>query len=254
MIKDYGQLSLVTCYASQINQVFMHLLNNANDAFMRKVVIARTTQNRRNTRSRITKDENRLSLAHSYKKNCASAKAPLNQGVSVSLILLSLSGCILPVLSPQLVSAQTSTTPPSCLEPSAIAQLEQGVPSRGGDIVTANIISQTKITTPSFWWAEEQFDEFGGKLLTNWIAYQEEKRIDLVVNRQPWTLLNYLERYGFVNKFGTVARDYNYNVRVCNQQAVLLATYTCDYSKTLPDCRLTIFDSFGQDSLPVQRQ
>ncbi len=30
--KDYGQLPLVECYPSQLNQVFMHLLNNALDA------------------------------------------------------------------------------------------------------------------------------------------------------------------------------------------------------------------------------
>jgi PAS domain S-box-containing protein len=32
VIKDYGQLPLITCYASQLNQVFMNLLNNAIDA------------------------------------------------------------------------------------------------------------------------------------------------------------------------------------------------------------------------------
>jgi signal transduction histidine kinase len=32
VIKDYGQLPLVTCYASQLNQVFMNLLSNAIDA------------------------------------------------------------------------------------------------------------------------------------------------------------------------------------------------------------------------------
>ncbi|HEY9608932.1 MAG TPA: response regulator [Allocoleopsis sp.] len=32
LIKDYNQLPLVTCYASQLNQVFMNLLNNAIDA------------------------------------------------------------------------------------------------------------------------------------------------------------------------------------------------------------------------------
>jgi signal transduction histidine kinase len=32
VIKDYAQLPLVTCYASQLNQVFMNLLNNAIDA------------------------------------------------------------------------------------------------------------------------------------------------------------------------------------------------------------------------------
>jgi signal transduction histidine kinase len=32
VIKDYGQLPLVTCYAGQLNQVFMNLLSNAIDA------------------------------------------------------------------------------------------------------------------------------------------------------------------------------------------------------------------------------
>jgi len=32
VIKNYGQLPRLTCYASQLNQVFMHLLNNAIDA------------------------------------------------------------------------------------------------------------------------------------------------------------------------------------------------------------------------------
>ncbi|MEH1824309.1 MAG: response regulator [Nostoc sp.] len=32
IVKDYGNLPLVTCYASELNQVFMHLLNNAIDA------------------------------------------------------------------------------------------------------------------------------------------------------------------------------------------------------------------------------
>jgi signal transduction histidine kinase len=32
VIKEYGQLPLVNCYAGQLNQVFLHLLNNAIDA------------------------------------------------------------------------------------------------------------------------------------------------------------------------------------------------------------------------------
>jgi len=32
IVKNYGDLPKVTCYASQINQVFMHLINNAIDA------------------------------------------------------------------------------------------------------------------------------------------------------------------------------------------------------------------------------
>jgi signal transduction histidine kinase len=32
VIKDYGNLPLVECYAGQLNQVFLHLLSNAIDA------------------------------------------------------------------------------------------------------------------------------------------------------------------------------------------------------------------------------
>ncbi|MCG4880622.1 hypothetical protein L0P06_11165, partial [Amedibacillus dolichus] len=79
---------------------------------------------------------------------------------------------------------------------------------------------------PSIWWAKEQF---GGKLLDNWLAYPAKEksvaRIDLIVNRQIWSLLDYVERYEFVNNFCNVARDYGYNVRVFNYQQELLATY-----------------------------
>ncbi len=37
VIKDYGQLPKVTCYASQLNQVFMNLLSNAIDALETKI-------------------------------------------------------------------------------------------------------------------------------------------------------------------------------------------------------------------------
>jgi hypothetical protein len=126
----------------------------------------------------------------------------------------------------------------------------------GRNLITANTISATEVTIPSLWWAKEQFNEVGGKLINNWIAYQDQdkKRIDMVVNAQLWTLLDYLERYRFVNKFGTVARDYQYNVRVFNQQGERLATYTCDYTPELPVCKLDLSTSFGQDSLSVPRQ
>jgi signal transduction histidine kinase len=32
IIKEYGQLPKITCYAGQMNQVFMNLLSNAIDA------------------------------------------------------------------------------------------------------------------------------------------------------------------------------------------------------------------------------
>ena len=93
----------------------------------------------------------------------------LSQQVPLPLLLLS----VLAILMPQLASAQTASAPTPSLEPLETKLLEQNAPLTGRDIITANTISQTGITTPSFWWAEQQFDEFGGKLLSNWIAYQD---------------------------------------------------------------------------------
>ncbi len=178
----------------------------------------------------------------------------LSQRVPVPLLLLS----VLAILMPQLASAQTLSAPTPSLEPSLepleIELLKPDAPLAGRNIVTATTINQTQINTPSLWWAKEQFDQFKGKLINNWIAYQDKKRVDLVVNRQLWSILNYLDRYRFLNEFGTVARDYQYNVRVFDQQADLLGTYTCDYTPTLPSCKIEIFDSFGQESLQIPRQ
>jgi signal transduction histidine kinase len=43
VVKDYGQLPKVTCYASQLNQVFMNLFSNAIDALERKPAPRRIT-------------------------------------------------------------------------------------------------------------------------------------------------------------------------------------------------------------------
>lgn len=171
----------------------------------------------------------------------------------IPILLLGISWGIMPILIPQVSSAQPLAAPMPSLVPLEIDLLKENAPPPKSGIITVNTISQTDISTPSLWWAQEQFNEFGGKLLTNWIAYQDEKRVDLVVSRQPWTLLDYLERYRFVNRFGTAARDYKYNVRIFNDRAVLLATYTCNYSQEQSECELLIFDSLGQNGLAVSR-
>jgi hypothetical protein len=168
----------------------------------------------------------------------------------VPLLVLS----TLALLIAQSVSAQDSSVPAPSFEPLETELLIPGTSLGGRDVVTVNTISPTELSNPSFWWAQEQFNEFNGKLIANWIAYRDKKRVDLVVNRQLWSLLDYLERYRFVNNFGSVARDYQYDVRVFNPQAVLLATYTCDYNLNLPKCEIRVLDTFGQDSLQIPRQ
>lgn len=167
----------------------------------------------------------------------------------------------------QLGAAQTTATPNASKEPLEIELLKPDATHKGRDIVTANMISQTSLSVPSLWWAREQFNAecpkaqsnpekcqpVGSKLINNWIAYQDEKRIDLVVNRQPWSLLDSLEKYRFIHKFGTLARTHNYNIRLFNQQGESLATYTCNYSLSPALCKIEILDPFGRNSLPVTR-
>ncbi len=104
-------------------------------------------------------------------------------------------------------------------------------------VVTATRISLTQLSIPSLWWLQEQIaneDTYGGNLLENWLAYpnsgDQPGRVDLVVNRQSWSLLDYLDRYAFIHTFGEAGRDYGYNVRVFDGQATLLGASTCDFS------------------------
>ncbi|MDY6940562.1 MAG: hypothetical protein SWY16_23255 [Cyanobacteriota bacterium] len=123
------------------------------------------------------------------------------------------------------------------IEPLEVCWLEENPQEQDGcssevTVITRDTISQTELTVPSLWWAEEQLsDRFGTKLLNNWLAYPELRRVDLIVNRQQWAILDYLQRYAFVNQMGTVVRADRYNLRVFNSREPErpLATYTCNF-------------------------
>lgn len=108
-----------------------------------------------------------------------------------------------------------------------------------GSVVTANTIAPQGLTIPSFWWIKESSQK---KLLDNWIAYpgvnNELPRVDIIVNQQIWSLLDYLERYRFVNQVGTNARDSGYNLRIFNYQEQMLATYTCNFNISPAKCNI----------------
>ncbi|PMB40871.1 hypothetical protein CEN47_02995 [Fischerella thermalis CCMEE 5319] len=110
-----------------------------------------------------------------------------------------------------------------------------------GSIITANIIDQGKLSVPSLWWIKEISEH---KLLDNWIAYpftnHQTARVDVIVNQQIWSLLDYLERYDFVNNLGDIARNYGYNIRVFNYQKESLASYTCNFEKNPLLCKIKI--------------
>ena len=112
-------------------------------------------------------------------------------------------------------------------------------------------ITVAGITLPSLWWARQQFDPFGGRLINNWLADPEIKQINLFVNWQLWTLLDYVGRYRFVNQFGTVARKYGYELHILNHQQQCLASYQYNLESLPPKWEINLEPS-AQDSLQVQ--
>ncbi|WP_445249851.1 hypothetical protein [Microcoleus sp. OTE_8_concoct_300] len=96
-------------------------------------------------------------------------------------------------------------------------------------------LSQAEKSVPSLWLAQKLF---GGKLLDRWFVDPGNTWVIIIVNRQLWSLLDYMERYQFVNRFGTVASEYGYNVRVCNRQGTALAVYSCEDDRRF--CRIDL--------------
>lgn len=102
-------------------------------------------------------------------------------------------------------------------------------------IIASYNISQYGLQVPSLWWTH---DQFGGKLLELWLAYPAEGDdpawVDLLVNEQIWSLLNYLERYTFLKQFGSAAQADGFSTRVFNPNGTLLATYFCTFPPNFP--------------------
>ena len=111
------------------------------------------------------------------------------------------------------------------------------------EIISQNTISETGLTIPSLWWRKQQIDPKGA-IVINWKAYTNEKIIDLIVDRQRWNFIDYIKRYNIVNDFGTVAREYKYNLRIINDRQTCLGTYTCDFNKNFDRCKID-FKSFN---------
>lgn len=93
------------------------------------------------------------------------------------------------------------------------------------NIVTADTVSPKGTTVPSLWWTSEQLPT---KLVTNWIANRRQHQIYVLVDTQYWNTFDYIDRYRTIDRFGRVAHDYGYNLKICNTQKIAVAEYTCD--------------------------
>jgi hypothetical protein len=115
---------------------------------------------------------------------------------------------------------------------------DAGLQKSSGVITDASIerFPLFRKSMPSLWWTQDQLPN---KLVFNWLAYPNKKRIDLVVNPQFWNNLEYLERYQLVNRYGLVARRYGYNVRIFNlnfSEAQPIVAYTCSSKLAASTC------------------
>lgn len=150
-------------------------------------------------------------------------------------ILFSICTTTLSIFPVQFAQARDSPIPAPSQDPLELELLT----NPRDNIITADTIYQQQLTVPSLWWAQEQSEN---KLLDNWIAYPTNNaqpgRVDLIVNEQIWNVLDYLERYNFVNRLGTEARSYGYNIRVFNYEKEPLATYTCNLNLKTPLCSI----------------
>jgi hypothetical protein len=93
------------------------------------------------------------------------------------------------------------------------------------NIITADTVSSEGQTIPSLWWTNEQLPS---KLVVNWIANRRQSQIYLLVNSQYWNILDYVDRYRTLSRFGRVAQSYGYDLKICNDRKISLARYTCD--------------------------
>lgn len=110
-------------------------------------------------------------------------------------------------------------------------------------VITAQTVCQSGLTPPSLWWTKEQVAQelrTSGKLVNTWSAQLKTAdspgQVRLVVNPQMWSLMDYFERYDFVNNFGLAARGFGYQTEIYNTKGTPLASYACsttDGSATL---------------------
>ncbi|MGV2830086.1 hypothetical protein [Myxosarcina sp. GI1(2024)] len=142
-----------------------------------------------------------------------------------------------------------------CLDsasPTVRAKLTNSPTTSNSKKATAKIVNkqQQYFSQPNLWWAVEQFDPFGGRLVESWTSHARVKEINLTVNLQLWTLMDYLGRYSFVNQFGTTVRNQGYNLSIFSTRKQRLATYKYNPKTEPPKWEITL-ERLGKDSLRV---
>jgi hypothetical protein len=88
-------------------------------------------------------------------------------------------------------------------------------------------LSQLELTIPSLWSLQKYW---GSKMIERWFLPPENNWIVVVINRQYWGLMDYLEKYQVINRLATASRSDGYNLRLCNNKGLTLGVYFCEFS------------------------
>jgi hypothetical protein len=156
----------------------------------------------------------------------------------LSTVLQNFVGVGLVVLSLGAARSEAAMTPSQ--DPFTLEQMNQGWCSPAVRGIPYDSISQTELRTPSLWWVREDIGarpQYGRRLIDRWLscntAEGQPDRVDVLVNQQLWSSLDYLDRYELVSRLATAVREQQYNLRVFDPQGQLLASYTCDFSAAI---------------------
>lgn len=138
-----------------------------------------------------------------------------------------------------------------------LEDFKQGLCATGTLGRSDRAISPLGATIPSLWWTRDLLvskTQFHPKLIEGWlvcgagvqegdaracaISPDRPGRVEMVVNSQLWTVLDYLSRYELISRFGAAASECGYNIVIFNSDRLLIADYTCDFETTDRRCRL----------------
>jgi hypothetical protein len=164
-------------------------------------------------------------------------------GLGLLLCLLSVFGSFCEVTPDiaNLMPAAQAAEPPALVSTANPPAVNLSLPKETAPLPSETIVtqnnhpSQTEMTLPSLWWAQQQF---GAGLIESWRAYTGvggQRRVEVVLNQQAWNRSSYLQQYSFMTHFGSSAREFGYSTWLLTAQGDALGQYICDFQPTAPN-------------------
>jgi hypothetical protein len=153
--------------------------------------------------------------------------------------------------------------------PALAAPIDPALPERSTERPNspdrAGVRSQDRQS--ELWWTKEQIESElrSSKLISRWALSTDSPNplassltspltspsapgpatLDVTINSQVWSLLDYFGRYEFANTLGIKAHELGYGLRIMSDRGLLLGQYRCVTIAPPSQCRVQL-DSVGQ--------